>query len=42
MHAFLFCAHRCGVGDAPDSLAWGVGGHAGLNQVAGVVGLDFL
>jgi hypothetical protein len=29
-------------GGAPNSLAWGVGGRAGLDQVAGVVGLGFL
>jgi hypothetical protein len=34
MHAFqFFCAHRRGVGGTPDSLAWSVGGRAGLDQV---------
>jgi hypothetical protein len=42
MHAFFFCAHRRGVKNTPDSLAWGVGGRVGLDQVAGVVDLGFL
>jgi hypothetical protein len=37
IHSF-FCANRRGKCDAPDSLV----GRAGLNQFAGVVGLDFL
>jgi hypothetical protein len=41
MHAFLFCVHGRGVGGAPDSLAWGVGARAGLDQVEGVVSLGF-
>jgi hypothetical protein len=42
MHAFLFCAHGCGVSGVPDSLAWRVSGRARLDQVTGVIGLDFL
>jgi hypothetical protein len=38
----FFCMHRRGVGGTPDSLAWGVDGRAGVDQVAGVVGLGFL
>jgi hypothetical protein len=34
---FYFFAHIDVGWGAPDSLAWGVGGHAGLDQVAGVV-----
>jgi hypothetical protein len=38
----FFCAHKHWVGGAPDSLAWGVGGPVGLNQVTWVVDLGFL
>jgi hypothetical protein len=30
------------VDGAPDSMAWGVDGRAGLDQVAGMADLDFL
>jgi hypothetical protein len=41
----IFCMHSTwggGVPDTPESLAWGVGGCAGLDQITGVVGLGFL
>jgi hypothetical protein len=41
VHSFFY-AHGRGVGGAPDSLAYGVGGRAGLDQVAEMVDLGFL